>query len=81
MSTKPKVPKIFSCECPKCGKIATDTIDSRSDPVNKMRWRRRECKCGERFTTTEVSNFRLEEIVKELEELRGYKQQVKALLS
>lgn len=42
----------FRIACPKCGSQDQNVIDSR--PVGGRVRRRRQCECGERFTTVEM---------------------------
>lgn len=39
--------------CPKCGHRGSKCIDSRTSPKTEITRRRRECRCGHRWTTHE----------------------------
>lgn len=48
--------------CPKCQQRSTSVVDSRPDQKGEHIRRRRECVCGHRFTTLEISAEAFERI-------------------
>lgn len=50
-------------DCPNCGRMATKVIESRQKLDGTCR-RRRQCECGHRFSTIEVSADKYDELMK-----------------